>query len=53
MLVTFERYIYNSKIPHNPTSDSLIVFPTKFSRYDFSSALFYCFSLQSYIFLKG
>lgn len=53
MLAFFSLYIYISKIPHNSTSDSLIAFPTKFSQYSSSSALFCCFSLlQSHIFFE-
>lgn len=55
MLIIFERdyiYICISKIPHNTTSDSLIAFPNKFCQYNFSSALFCCISLQSYIFFE-
>lgn len=39
-----EIYIYILlKFPHNPPSDSFIAFPTEFSQYNFSFALFRCF----------
>lgn len=47
-----KRDIYTLlKFPHNPPSESFIAFPTEFSQYNFSFALFRCFFFSPVLYL--